>query len=394
MKIRSSHIIIVGGTAVFAFILFAVMRERSQESDTSALSTPQSQGPRIFIANRTIDMGTISNRQPTDITTEISNQGSAVLEIGPIQGSCPCIKATLDMQAIPPGQSAKLTITMDPFHISGFECYEKSISFNTNDPSLPIVIIQVPCKITPEFTLEPQALAFGEINKGDNLEQTILVRQADTLPLEMKGVELSSQGIKGVELSYAARPKETWSAPDKAEYLITAKLTPEVRPGDLFAGIRILTNIERLKSGVMTSLTGKVNTFYRVSPGYVIRLQQIEPGQQDAGVITIESDEPVSLSDAVSTASNVSVRILAQEDPKKASIALDIKPDAQRGPIRGEVTFSVHGPDKAVPDFLVLQGYVGAVGAMPVPAQPAPALTPKEDAPEANVPGTAGEFRS
>lgn len=357
MKIRSSHVVVLVGAVIFGFVLFAALRSRQTPADTSG--APESgERPKMVIDQTVIDMGTISNSEPTQHIVKIRNEGRAPLKLLSVQGSCPCITGRMDKPTILPGGTGDLIIELDPNKDVYSFAFQKSVTVRSNDPSLDFILLDVHGKIDPEFSLEPTMFDFGKVPKGQTVEKTILLRQVQEAPIELTGLDMGAHPPEGIEVTFAERPKEQWTNPDKKEYIITARLLPDVPSGLLAEYVRLVTNCKRFPKGFPVILSAEVTSFFNTVPPRILQLGKVAPGEELPARVTISADSPITISDVTFSGKELTAVARQGERPESAYIDFTVSPDAVSGRIKGSLRFLVTSGDQSAPASITVFGLV------------------------------------
>ena len=168
MRVRSSHIVGIVFLIIVAFVIVAALLDRDRETSSTGGAAASQGPPAIRLERDTLNMGVISNTEPTTMPFTVRNVGGQPLKILSASGSCPCTWVEVENPEAPPGGSTTLHVTMDPFQIAGFES-SKSVSVRSNDPARRVTVFKVICEIEPEFYIEPLSLDFGEGDQPDAL---------------------------------------------------------------------------------------------------------------------------------------------------------------------------------------------------------------------------------
>jgi len=349
--------------AIVAFVLVAVLLGRDQTTGAGGTAAAQSP-PTLRLEHDTLNMGEISNKEPTTMPFTVRNVGGQPLKILSASGSCPCTWVEIENPEVPPGGSTTLYVTMDPFQVAGFES-NKSVSIRTNDPARRVTVFKVLSKIEPEFYIEPLSLDFGERQKGEQAEVSMMLRQVREEPVEIVRLKHAAREPEGIEIIFEKLPENAWQTPGKAEWRIIARLKPDAPVGKIMHYFDIVTNVERLAYGMRTAVTGQISAFYKLTPTSVLPLQAITPGQTDAGVVTVSSPAPVTVSDVAFTVPGLTATVRSEEEGRRAVITIGAAPDAEPGRLDARMSFTVTGPNQTVQESLRV---MGVVRAQPEPA--------------------------
>jgi len=364
MKLRSNHIIVLVGLAIFLFVVAVALRDRgSQSEEDGGRADASSREPRIELETDHLDMGVISNKGPSSVQLEVRNTGGAPLEILSLAGSCPnCISATLETPVIRPGASTTMTVIMNPFYIPGFET-SKSISITSNDPGRRIVVLPVVCQVEPEFSIEPEAFTFGDVQKGQTVEQTMILRQVGDDSVVIENILVNPPPIPGLEFEHHPLPEADWQDPGKPEHAITARIHPEIPLGELGVVFRIMTNIERLDTGLASTVTATVHSFYSVEPQQLLQLGTVNPGQKEVATVVVRGDTPISVNEIDFSVDSLTAHVRSDDDPTIQYIDVSVADAAREGRIRGELTFRVYDGQNSARHTLEIFGLARLVDA-------------------------------
>ncbi len=100
------------------------------------LSACRPQGPQIVITPAERDLGKMPQQKLETVYT-IRNTGNQILKLGRVYTSCDCTKGSVDRTEVPPGETAKLIVTMDPAQDNLYGKIRRDIIVETNDPRTP-----------------------------------------------------------------------------------------------------------------------------------------------------------------------------------------------------------------------------------------------------------------
>lgn len=361
MKLRSNHLIILIGLVVFAIVVAIVLREQSAgESETGSAASAISRHPTISLETDRLDTGPISNTETSHFDIRVSNTGQMPLQIHRIQGSCPaCLSGEIDNPEIAPGHSSTLTIRIDPFHVYGFES-SKSISINSNDPNRSVVVLPVSIEVEPEFIMEPDNLAFGDVQKGQVVEKTMILRQVGEQPFQILDIHTQGPSPSGIDFDYGLRPENEWEDDEIPEHYITARLLPEIPLGQFGYMLRIATDIERLSFGMPVSITANVVSFYTVEPEKILQLGTVHRGDRKVGTVAIAGHQPIEVVEAALTTDDLVAHIRSTDDPEVWYIDVDVRDGDREGRLRGQLSFAVTDGESVVDHTLEVFGLAQA----------------------------------
>jgi hypothetical protein len=374
MRIRGVHVA-VGIIALLAMFMVIVSQRYGQpvteDKDIVVGGVPpvtkgESRHPKLEVETTTFDVGVISNQEPTKRKLRFFNRGNSELKIIDIQTSCACTvgEVSPERALVPPGGESYIDVTVNPFRIPGFSSH-KVLTITSNDLSKKSITVDVIAKVDPEFDLIPPEIDFGQIQKGATPETTVIVRQHNDVPLEVKAVgELkkenkeSSSDVSDLTVSMEKRPEASWATPGKAEYQFSVKLLPTVPPGKFNQYISISTNQKRLL--VMPYLLkANVSAFYQLDPAPPDALKlTTSPGNVTKGTLSITADRPIDITDIETDAPFLSASVRKGDIPNKVCIDVTVNPDAPNGLLNQSLSYVVRAGEEKYPERAKIQAVV------------------------------------
>jgi hypothetical protein len=274
--------------------------------------------PAIEVETNHYDMGIIPNDKSAEGSVMIHNRGKSPLHITKVNTQCGCTKGKMSKEIIPPGESAPLEVTVDPFRIPQFNS-TKTLTLFTNDPDDPTVKIDVTAKVNPELIVDPEKIHLGTIQKGEEVSQTVRLIQNTDQPLSIKSLKLVGQA-EYYETDFKEVAPAEWANPDRREYLITAKVLPVAPAGKLRANIMLETEFPRLPRFTIP-MELEVKGLYTIEP-QVITLRSVQPGQTIEDVLTINGDVPFEVT-AINS-SNEFLTVSSHEGGTPNSVAFNL----------------------------------------------------------------------
>jgi len=105
------------------------------------------EGARIFFNSDHFNLGQASQGTTPSYTLKFFNRGDEDLEIEEIKSSCGCTAVIPSSTVIKPGESAKLSITIDTTGKSGD--VPKTVTIYSNDPLVPEKILHLSLNVIP-----------------------------------------------------------------------------------------------------------------------------------------------------------------------------------------------------------------------------------------------------
>lgn len=106
-----------------------------------ALTACAKKTPRIVVEPASQELGELP-QQKIELAYTVRNEGESDLQILKISTSCDCTEAVIDQDQIAPGQSAILTVTLDPTEDNLYGDVTRVVYLRSNDPENPEVSVE------------------------------------------------------------------------------------------------------------------------------------------------------------------------------------------------------------------------------------------------------------
>ena len=188
--------------------------------------------PTMTVKNDVVNMGELTYQQPRTATFELTNSGTAPLQLTSVKPSCGCTSVEWPNSPIAPGQSAKITATFDARMLGYFQ---KEIEVMTNAGTEPVYL-----------TLQGRVVATATNVEGD-------------FPVDMGDVRLSTNTISFDNVNRGDRPEahlyvlNNTRASIKPQLMhlptyLTSTYQPETLAGGRVGHITLRLNSDRMKS--------------------------------------------------------------------------------------------------------------------------------------------------
>ena len=144
---------------------------------------------------------------------EVANTGSGALAITELERSCSCAKVAIDRTTVPPGGTAKITVTISP---KESEQKTASVTIHSNDTQSPRTRISVDWTARGAVSADVHELDFGLVRPNVPVTRTVKIEKSlAQLPATCKTLVRSvPPGIMRAELKHLDenqdRMEETW----------------------------------------------------------------------------------------------------------------------------------------------------------------------------------------
>ena len=160
--------------------------------------------PRLFVAERTVDLGEVIEGHKTTFHWVLGNKGTGDLIIDRTKVSCGCtvVKLKEEDKVIPPGESLNLVVVFDSAGRRGHQ--KKFVNVDTNDPAEPRLTLEFTATVKQLFRVDPaRVLNARSLRRGDTIPKTIDVQpSASGASLEVLGVEF----VGDAPMTYTMEP--------------------------------------------------------------------------------------------------------------------------------------------------------------------------------------------
>ncbi|MEI6217862.1 MAG: DUF1573 domain-containing protein [bacterium] len=152
--------------------------------------------PEIFVNQTSMGVGSVPDDRPVEHCFVIENRGDEILSIDRISEDCEgCVVFSLETNAIAPGRSAVIEMTVDTGVLDGN--FAKNLILHTNDPKNPEFILSLWGSVMPGYSVRPRSVAFGTVDKVNAATQVVFVANNIGSSGLLSRVSSSSKNFKG-----------------------------------------------------------------------------------------------------------------------------------------------------------------------------------------------------
>ena len=132
---------------------------------SAGTSLPSGPSPKVVVDKAEYDFGTLDLHDSGSRDFMFTNEGDAPLTLASGATSCRCATSKISQEKVPPGDSAKVTITYKPTDTPG--PYQQTAKILTNDPQTPQVTLTISGRITVAMGFLPSELVFSRLTVGE-----------------------------------------------------------------------------------------------------------------------------------------------------------------------------------------------------------------------------------
>ena len=320
--------------------------------------TGQSSGPdqpKLLVAQRFFDLGTIVEGDKTTITWLLENRGKAPLVIDSTRSTCGCTVVSLTdaEKTIAPGATFELRASFDS--TGRHDIQNKSVKVFSNDPLEPELSLSFTVKVEFLYRVDPTGLVnLRAIRRGARAERTIdLIPASQDKPVMLLAIE----GTETVPIHFTHEPLETPTGPGVrirmtvGDALALGRLSSKITLQLDIGGIR-RERVVRLRADIIGDLTWHPKVLdstrhpsmrgKRFAP-IIVKSTNKSPFQ-----ILSASVEPANLFDVAIEPGP------PKSKPHKYSVIITLRDDAPAGPYGATIvveTTSLDQPVIRIPTF-------------------------------------------
>jgi len=233
-------------------------------------------GPRVVCDRPVWDFGVARNREFVEHAFILRNAGDRDLHILDIQDSCRCTSVVAGARTIRPGQTTVLRVKAALG--DSFGLVRKSVRVRTDDPTRPVLNLEIRGRIARDVEVDPPAVIFGTGAGGrPGAEKRVRLYSGTGASFHVTGLDNDAKAF------FSARVQE--DVPGKA-YTIVLRLKPDAPAAP---GVYLRQNLHVLTDNPNYPRVRVLVTLYRPQPVVVspdrIVLRAKAAGDQEAGAV-------------------------------------------------------------------------------------------------------------
>jgi hypothetical protein len=260
---------IAGGLLFAGCVMFVLLRRGGADSlpplanvlrPADAPPPDPSKIPQVLKLTPTIlEFGELVLGEKKTLTVEVENTGKKAVTVYRTVFSCPCVNGGLESTGIPPGQSAKMSVTFTG--LPGKRSYHTVGSLISDEEGPCRYDFTVDGKIQQDFLVEPETLQFGKLEKDASTKLDAVVRRRDGKPFTIKEIKASRP-----EFGFVSEP-----APGPANTAYKISVTAKaLRPGTLTELASVATGEYSPETSPVLTLAMEVQGDFIADPAIAI----------------------------------------------------------------------------------------------------------------------------
>jgi len=161
-----------------------------------ASAAAQAQGKIEIVGGDTYNWGTVAPGKLKTVV-EVKNVGMGDLSITQVRPSCGCTAAPIDKNLLKPGETGKISITLDVVSRTG--PIEKTITITSSDSTSPIRVLKLVADVKRSLVFTPSAATLvvneGKLN-AESPATTVRLANASDAPFTVYPPELTKGKLK------------------------------------------------------------------------------------------------------------------------------------------------------------------------------------------------------
>ncbi len=215
----------------------------------------QAREPVIRVDNADFDAGRVSEGRKIEHRFEVTNKGSATLEIFGVQPSCGCT-STKWSRKIAPGETGTIDVEVTTAGMAALSKalsesvpIRKTITVTSNDPGSPRTVLTVSATVLPIVVTSESLVFFGTVPPEKEVSKEVLVEVAPDQPVTLTNIAATGD-------DFNARLEPVAGSNGK-KFKVIAVLKPTAVEG-WHQGTIVIKTSSRMKPEVTISLRGIV----------------------------------------------------------------------------------------------------------------------------------------
>jgi hypothetical protein len=288
---------------------------------------------RIHFPEPIFDFGSVWQGENVTHNFKFQNVGDDTLKISKVRASCGCSKAEASTNKIPPGRFGEIEVAFKTGGYLGRQT--KNISVYSNDPTNPVVKLQLKGEVKMEVEVRPSYLSFGSIPKHTQATGQFEVIQRGEQELIIERVTTNKESLKIDSVEKQERG-------GKNIYSVKVSFNGDAPVGNLLERVEITTNLERRKT-ILVPVRARILGDIQLSPERLMFKVPAGTKRIFPVIISTKGDnfEILKIENRVK---HISTEIFTVEKFKKYRIDFEIASDTPPGTIDGTVKVYTNCP--------------------------------------------------
>ena len=321
-------------------------------------------GPRVSLVDPLKDFGTVPKGEKLDWSFSIKNTGTTDLEILSVKPACGCTVANFD-KVIKPGETGKVTARVDTATFAG--PISKSVTVETNDPSVPQAQLTISAIVKPFVEAFPAGFVRFNMLQGDAEKKSVLIYSEEEEPFEILQVASPQEWISAEVRKAEGADVQKLGRAGQNQYILDITVGgPDSRIGPIAEKIHLKTNSKH-QPEYQISVSGLIRPAFRIEPKEV-NFGEVAPSDAAATRTfklrsnSLDAPEKFIVSNVESGVPGVTAALKPTATKGEYEVTLQVTKDAPAGALEGSVM--VHTSAQGSPVVKVpVKGTVKSVAA-------------------------------
>jgi hypothetical protein len=304
--------------------------------------------PRLAIDEAVFDFGAVDRGTRVEHTFALRNAGDAPLRIEAVKSSCGCTVTLVSARDVPPGETGRLSVSVDTTRMTGRAT--KTVTVHTNDPDAPASGLTVTGEVRADLVVTPSPLYLGRVRRGESTHHEVHVRP---------GRPEAVYSVTVVEHDHPALRARLERRTDQPEQWIVIEVDPDAPPGHFDERLTLHTTSAReplITLSVFGSIEGDVvvlppHVTFGVARGGASPKRELSIRNRGVRPVTVTG---VSVPREIATYDLRAVR-----KGREYRLTLRLRPGLPPGKVEGAVEIFTDHPDEArlvVPLYAIVHG--------------------------------------
>ncbi len=283
----------------------------------AAFATAAAAGPRATLVEPArIERGEVEPGDVLHIDWTLRNDGDAPLLIESLEPTCYCTTGKADANAVPPGGTTKIRVTIDPSDFTG--PIEKGVEITTNDPQTPVQLVQVTMTVRPGLAVVPPELDFGPVPAAGSRELTVDLKAPKDRPFHVTAVK--------PEVPFLSVEQEPLQTAERTGVRLFVTVRPGAPAGPFATRIAVETD-DQAKPRIELPVRGKGAGGISFDPEKLVF--SAAAAGAEVGSVTLRGGKGLQVTGVKSTSPALEATSKPQEDGSvviRVALAKDAKP--------------------------------------------------------------------
>ena len=271
-----------------------------------------------------LDFGTVAKGTQLQRTFQMKNIYKVPLQITDIRVSCGCVVAEPSSKNLAPGDVANLVVKMDAGRFDGQKTVNVHVTFGPGPQYISTASILVNANARQDVTLNPGAIDFGAIQRGQAITRSLDIECAGKPQWKVLGATVGPNAPFTVKIE--ALPGRIVKGFNLVGYRVVATMNPNVRLDAFNETIDLQTN-DPAQPKVSFQASGIVSAPLAAAPNPIMPVGLKVGGGQNS-VLVVSAGQPFRIINIQGVGPDVKVAIPNGPAANQHILQVQIMPNA------------------------------------------------------------------